>query len=113
MADGGFRAAYNVQFATSTKTLVIVGTDVVNVGSDNGQLAPMADQLESRYGTRPAEHLADGGFSTLDDIEMLESPGTKVYAPLKDEDKKRSMGECPFARRKGDSDEVAAWRERM
>lgn len=113
MADGGVWPAYNVQFATTTETLVIVGADVVNVGSDNGQLAPMADQLESRYGIRAAVHLADGGFSTLQDIQRLESLGTQVYAPVKDEERQRSKGVNPFARRKGDSDEIAAWRERM
>jgi len=113
MADGGFRPAYNVQFATTTETLVIVGADVLNSGSDGGQMSPMVDQIEERYETQPEDHLADGGFSTLDDIETLESSGTKVYAPVKDQQKKQSKGEDPFARRKGDSDEVAAWRERM
>ena len=113
MGDGGFRPAYNVQFANTTKTLVIVGTGVVNTGSDHGQMEPMMDQVEARYATRPGEHLVDGGFSALDDIEALESSGTKVYAPVKDEEKKRERGEDPFARRKDDSDPVAAWRERM
>lgn len=113
MADGGFRPAYNVQFATTTETLVIVAADVINAGSDGGQMAPMVDQIEERYGTRPEEHLADGGFSTVKDIETLQAAGTRVYTPVKDEQKKRTKGTDPFARRPGDSDEVAAWRERM
>ena len=55
MADGGFRPAYNVQFATATDTQLIVGVDVSNTGSDLGQLPPMLDQVEQRYGQRPAE----------------------------------------------------------
>ncbi len=113
MGDGGFRPAYNVQFATTTDTLVIVGADVTNAGSDGGLMSPMVDQIEERHGTRPDEYLADGGFSTLKDIEALESSGTQVYAPVKDEEKKRKKGEDPFGRRHGDSDEVAAWRRRM
>lgn len=113
MGDGGFRPAYNVQFATTDESRVIVGVDVVNVGSDGGQMTPMADQIEERHGERPEEYLVDGGFSTLDDIESVESSGTKVLAPVKDKQKKESKGENAFARRNGDSDEVARWRERM
>ena len=113
MADGGFRPAYNVQFATTTETLVIVGVDVTNSGGDGGQMTPMVEQIEERYETQPEEYLVDGGFSTLEDIEKLESSQTKVYAPVKNEEQKRKKGDDPFARRKGDSDEVAAWRERM
>jgi hypothetical protein len=33
MADGGFRPAYNVQFATDTKSTAIAGVSVDNIGS--------------------------------------------------------------------------------
>jgi len=113
MACGGFRPAYNVEFATTGESRVIVGVDVINSGSDGGQMSPMVGQIVKRYGVRPREYLADGGFSTIDDIQLLEQAGTQVYAPVKDQEKKRSAGIDPFARRKCDSDEVAAWRQRM
>lgn len=47
MADGGFRPAYNVQFATDCQTQVIVGMKVVTASSDMGQLAPMVGQTSS------------------------------------------------------------------
>ena len=34
MGDGGFRPAYNVQFATDGGARVILGVDVTNSGSD-------------------------------------------------------------------------------
>ena len=39
-----------------------------------------SEQIEQRYGQAPQEYLADGGFSTLDDIEKVSTPerGTKV-----------------------------------
>ena len=37
MGDGGFRPAYNVQFATDGASQVIVGAEVVTVGSDQGR----------------------------------------------------------------------------
>ncbi len=115
MADGGFRPAYNVQFSTTTETQVIVGVDVTNSGNDGGQLAPMNEQIHERYGKSPDESLVDGGFSTLKDIESLTTSehGTTVYAPIKDEEKKRKQGEDPFAPRRGDTEAIAAWRQRM
>ncbi|QDT31911.1 IS1182 family transposase [Thalassoglobus polymorphus] len=76
MGDGGFRPAYNVQFATTTDSLVIVGVDVVNAGTDGGQMQHMVDQIQERYDQRPAEYLADGGFVSLADITALEQAGT-------------------------------------
>ena len=115
MADGGFRPAYNVQFSTTTDTQVIVGVDVTNSGNDGGQLAPMNEQIHERYDKSPDESLVDGGFSTLKDIETLTTSehGTMVYAPIKDEENKRTQGEDPFAPRRGDTPAIAAWRQRM
>ncbi|UUO08205.1 IS1182 family transposase [Blastopirellula sp. J2-11] len=113
MGDGGFRPAYNVQFATTTETRVIVGLDVVNAGTDGGQLQPMYEQLIERYSQRPEEYLADAGFSNLEAITHLEANGTNVYLPITDEEKKRSQGRDPHAPMPGDSQEVEAWRARM
>jgi len=115
MANGGFDPAYNVQFSTTTDTQVIVGVEVINSGNDGGQLAPMNEQIFERYGQSPEESLVDGGFSTLADIEsMTTSPhGSRVYAPVKDEEKKRKKGADPYAPRPEDSQAVAAWRQRM
>lgn len=113
MADGGFRPAYNVQFATTTDSRVIVGVDVVTAGTDGGQLLPMVGQLEARYGRRPTEYLADGGFSNLQAITELEWQQTHVYLPIMEEDKKRAKGIDPFAPVKGDTPQVADWRQRM
>ena len=113
MADGGTRPAYNVQLATTDGTRLIVGWDVTNVGADGGLMTPMVEQIATHFGRRPGEHLADGGFSTQQDIERLESGGTTVYTPVKEEEKKRAKGEDPFAPRAGDSPAIAAWRQRM
>jgi len=113
MADGGFRPAYNVQFATTTDTRVIVGVDVVSAGTDGGQLGPLLEQVESRYGQRPQDYLADGGFNKLDDIRRLEAGQTQVYLPVMELEQKRAKGIDPYAALKGDPPEVARWRERM
>lgn len=113
MADGGFRPAYNVQFATTTDSCVIVGVDVVNAGTDGGELGPMADQLAKRYQERPEDYLADGGFVKLSEITRLEAAGIKLYLPVMEQEQKRRKGVDPFAPMKGDTPEVANWRQRM
>lgn len=115
MPDGGFQPAYNVQFSTDTATQVIAGVDVTNQGTDAGQLTPMVEQIEERTGVRPKDVLADGGFSTKEDIQQLNDPerGYKVYTPVKEEEKQRQKGQDPFAAREGESPQLTDWRTRM
>src|SRR5213076_2602760 len=77
----GFRPAYN-QFATNTKSTAIAGVSVDNIGSDMGKMLPMNDALAGQYGTRPRQHLADGGFAKLDDIEALAQNGVEIFMPV-------------------------------
>jgi transposase len=113
MPDGGYRPAYNVQFATTLDTLVVVGVDVTNAGTDAGQLAPMVAQIAQDCGAPPQECYVDGGFVSQDDITEVSAQGVVVYAPIKEEAKKLSQGRDPYAPVKGDTPEVASWRRRM
>lgn len=110
MGDGGYRPAFNVQLSTDTQTQLITGVDVTNSGGDQGKLAPMVEQHEERYGKRPKEHLADGGFAKNEDIERIGAAGTTAYVPVPpSKDPNRS----PHTPRADDGPEVAAWRRRM
>jgi hypothetical protein len=110
MADGGFRPAYNVEYTAATAGQVIVAVSVITSGSDMGQITPMLDQVEQRFGARPKEALADGGLAKHEDIEQAQRQGTTVYAPVPEpKDAQRDRYE-PLP---DDSAEVAAWRERM
>jgi transposase len=110
MGDGGFRPAYNGQFAVDTETQTVVGVGVSNSGSDQGQLVPMLEQLKKRYEAIPAESLVDGGFAGLKDIEKASKLGTEVYAPVaKPKDKTRD----PYTPLASDSPVIAQWRQRM
>lgn len=109
MADGGYRPAYNVQFAADTKSQVIVGLDVSTAGTDQGQLTPMVRQLRQRYGRDPDALLADAGFLKTAEIDAL-ACGTTLYLPVrKPEDPTRD----PHQPLPDDSPAVAAWRIRM
>jgi transposase len=113
MADGGFRPAYNVQFATTVAGGVVVGVSVTTEGVDSAQMEPMLEKIEESYGKRPEAQLNDGGYVDQKAIERIEESGTTVYAPVPRVDEWRKKGKDPFARRPDDSDAVAAWRERM
>jgi len=110
MGDGGFRPAFNVQLATAVDSQIITGVEVTNSGGDQGQLAPMIEQHQQRYGRVPDEALVDGGFAKKEDIEKVEQGGTTVYAPVQ---KSKDPERDPHTPRDDDSPEVAAWRQRM
>lgn len=121
MGDGGFRPAFNVQFATTCQDQVIVGMDVVNAGSDMAQMAPMVEQVQKRLGQDPDQWLVDGGFPAHDQIDAV-ADKTEVYAPVPEpktkKDKQGSAVQQDTATDKhepkaGDSEAVASWRVRM
>lgn len=112
MGDGGFRPAFNVQFATAADSQVITGVEVTNSGGDQGQMAPMVEQHETRYGETPDEMLVDGGFVKKEDIDTVSAPqgSTTVFAPVM---KSKDPNRDPHEPRADDSPAVAEWRKRM
>jgi hypothetical protein len=110
MPDGGYRPAYNGQIIGDLDSTMILGVDLDTIGSDGGLMAPAADEIERRYGHRPARWLADGGFAVLDDIVALAAKGITVFCPPKP---RRNPKNDPAAPRPGDPPAVAAWRRRM
>ena len=109
MADGGFRPAYNWEFATDAANLVIMGVDVVNEGSDKGQMEPMLEQILRRYGRLPKTWLEDGGFVKLTALEQW-AERVQILAPVP---KPRDETRDPHQPLITDSPAIAAWRERM
>lgn len=110
MADGGFRLAFNVQFAADTESTAIAAVSVDNNGSDMGKMATMSDALAEQYDERPGQHLADGGFAKLDDIETLARNGVEAFVPVP---KPCDANRDRHAPCRGDPPAVAAWRQRM
>jgi hypothetical protein len=109
MGDGGYRPAYHAQYATDTESQVSVGVQVVTVGSDMAQMAPMIEQVTERCGHCPQQWLVDGGYPAHEQLEAT-APHTEVYAPVP---KPKDAATDPHAPKPTDSEAVAAWRERM
>lgn len=113
MADGGFRPAFNIQFAATTEGQVVVGVDVSNSGSDHGKMAPVLEQVRERTGEASRDWLVDGGFPGVKDIESAAvlAPETTIYAPP--QKPRKGSTRDRYAPMPGDSPRIAAWRVRM
>jgi transposase len=110
MADGGYRPAYNLQFATDTESRIIVGLRATNSGSDSQQLEPMQEELKRRTAALPAQHLADGGYTNFAAVEHGAARGVEAFIPPREN---RSYHIDPLTPQPGDSPAIADYRRRM
>lgn len=113
MPDGGFRPAFNVQFATEVGSGLIVAADVTNAGSDANELGPMLAGVLKNTGKTPEAALVDGGYYSRENLDQAEQAGTKAYMPLKQEQKDLEQGKDPYAPKKNDTEAQKKLRERM
>ena len=113
MPNGGFNPAVNVQLAADTKSRAIVGVEVSNEGSDSAGLSqPMRKQVEERTGQKVEEHLMDGGYLRMQDIEDAQEEKVKLYVPPKPARDKKNQGR-ELEVKAGDSEAVREWKQRM
>ena len=113
MSDGGFRPAFNVQYAVDVATRAVIGVDVTNSGSDMGLMPPMIEQLKRRYpDAMIGDYLVDGGFAKHEDIDSVSDQGITVLAPVRLNPNESDRSKR-FEPHEGDSDHVIAWRARM
>jgi transposase len=109
MADAGFRPAYNVQVASVAGEQIVVAVAVTNHGADGGLMQPMLEQVRAQTGRFPQRHIADGGFTNIEDIEWAHGKGIEVFCPAKQSKK----GTDPYKARSRDGEGTSAWRGRM
>ena len=113
MPNGGYNPAVNVQLATDTESRAIVGVEVSNEGADSAGLsAPLRQQVEERTGGKVEEHLMDGGYLRIEDIEEAHEQGVALYVPPKPARNPQKRGQ-ELEPKPGDSEAVRAWKERM
>jgi DDE family transposase len=121
MADGGFRPAVNVQLAVDTESRAVVGVEVTNEGSDSAGLSePMRQQVEARCGGesegrrghKVRQHLLDGGYVRLEDLERAHETGVELLMPPKPARSPGRRGK-ELEPKAGDSEAVLAWKARM
>lgn len=69
----GFIQGYNAQAAVEPMLQLIVGQTVTAATNDKQQLEPMITVIENQSGQRPEEILADSGYCSEKNLEVLES----------------------------------------
>jgi transposase len=70
-SDGGLALSYNAQISTDAAHELIVGVAVTQEADDGAQLLPAVDRVEERLKKKPQQLVADGGYTTRDNIEKL------------------------------------------
>jgi hypothetical protein len=75
----GKKPGYNVQIVADSKNKLIVASDVTDQVNDFKQLKNMYERTVDMLNSKPNEYIADAGYYTSDDIEMIENQGTDVY----------------------------------
>lgn len=113
MPNGGFHPAVNVQLASDTVSRAIVGVEVSQAGSDSAGLSePMRRQVEQRSGGKVEQHLLDGGYLRMEDIERAHGQEVELFVPPKPARTAEKRGR-ELEPKAGDSTAVAAWKQRM
>ncbi len=70
-SDGGLALSYNAQISTDAAHGLIVGVAVTQAAEDSAQLLPAVDRIEQRLKETPQQMVADGGYTTRDNIEKM------------------------------------------
>lgn len=82
---GGYRPSYNVQISTDGANGVIVGAAASQSAADFHELIPATDRIESVLG-KPEKMVADGGFSTRENVLAMADKKIDFYGSLDDGD---------------------------
>lgn len=75
----GFIQGYNAQAAVDAGHQVIVAHGLTNCGSDQGQLEPMVEAMETALGAKPKEFSADCGYCSEKNLAILEAHDIRAY----------------------------------
>jgi transposase len=81
-SDGGFAPSYNVQLSTEASHRIIVGAGVSQSGSDFVHLIGAVAQVEQNLGSKPAQVVVDGGFTSRENIMAMAEQGVDMIGSL-------------------------------
>ena len=78
----GFQQSYNAQMAVEGENQLVVGAEVTDNASDQGQLIPMVDSVRDAFGETPEQVLADAGYCNEPDLQALKERDIDGYVAL-------------------------------
>jgi transposase len=104
-SNGGYGPAYNVQLSTDAAQGMIVGMDVSQSAGDYGELAGAVERVEENLGRKPGQVVADGGFTSRENILTMDEQGVDLVGSLDEHDaqsagqmKRRGVAEAFYPR---------------
>lgn len=80
--DGGYAPSYNVQLSTEASHKIIVGVGVSQNGNDYGELVDGMQRVEQNLQAKPAQVVADGGFTSRENIQAMAAQGIDFIGSL-------------------------------
>jgi transposase len=82
-SDGGLSLSYNAQISTDAAQGLIVGVAVTQEANDSAQLLPAVDRVEQQLKKKPQQLVAEGGYTTRDNIEKLAGRGIDFLGSMR------------------------------
>jgi transposase len=70
-SDGGLALSYNAQISADAANGLILSVAVTQEANDSAQLLPAVDRIQERLERKPQQIVADGGYTTRDNIEKM------------------------------------------
>lgn len=95
-SGGGFAPSYNVQLSVDAAHGIIVNVDVSQSGTDFGELAGSVQKVEERTGSKPAQVVADGGYTNHANIVSMSDAKIDFFGSFPD---KSGMVDAHYERR--------------
>ncbi|MCL6522983.1 MAG: transposase, partial [Firmicutes bacterium] len=77
----GFLQAYNVQAVVDTDSGIVVAVEATNQAADSPHLPAMVGAIERNVSRLPKELLADAGYYSETNLEVLEQKGISALIP--------------------------------
>ena len=95
----GYEQSFNAQAAVESESQMIVATEVTNCAADVEALVPMIEQASVNIGQSVEQVLADAGYRSEENFDVLEAAGIDGYVSIGRESKKAKKSDLPATTR--------------
>ena len=93
--SSGFEQSYNPQIAVDEAEQIIVATTVTASATDVNELESVLEQVKATTGKYPDKTLADAGYRSEANLQMLEQKGIEGFIPMGREKKGKTKEPNP------------------
>lgn len=88
--DGAIRPCYNAQLTTDAESKAILAAQLTQDANDMFSLEPALDLVKQNTGREPEQVVADGGYTTRDNITAMKERGIDFIGSLGDQKARQS-----------------------